>query len=90
MIIYLKLYIINIEANIKSEIYSNEFVTDYKINLKFKVACNKSLLLGFYSIEYYVPENTANMLEFDIIYFSLLANLAFAIIYQKFLASIAN
>lgn len=90
MITCLKIYIINIKAGVKSEFYNNEFKTNYKNNFKSEIACNKSLLLGFCSTKHYVLENIVSMLNFDIIHFSLLANLAFAIINQKFLASAVN
>lgn len=81
---------IDTEAGVKSKFYGNEFEINYKDNLESEIVCNKLLLLGFRSSEYHVLEDIANMVEFDIMHFSPLANLAFATIDQRFLASAVN
>lgn len=40
----------NFEASIECEYYIDEFKTDYEDRIKFGVAGNQSLLLGFCSV----------------------------------------
>lgn len=91
------------EVNAESNFYTDEFKTDYENNLDSEVTYNKSLLSGLcsdayhvlmlpstYQVEYYVPENTADIIEFDMIHSSPLTNLVLATIDQRFLTSAAN
>lgn len=85
-----------------NKFYINKFEIDHKDNLRYKVTYNKSLLPGSHLVkqyipilsdfclaEYYVLKDTANIIEFDMIYSSPPANPTF-IINQKFLISMAN
>lgn len=56
----------DIEADVESEFYGDEFETDYEDNIEFEVAGNKSLLPGPCSAEHHIPEDTASMIEFNI------------------------
>lgn len=58
----------------------NEFETDCNDNVEIEVAGNKSLLLGLCSTEYNILEDSAYIIEFNIMRFSPPAKLAFAII----------
>ena len=81
-------YMIDTEASAKSKFSANKFKTDFKDNFESKVTCNKSLLPRFCSTEqhvlvlsclcpakHYVPEDTTNMIKFDIMHSSPLAKL---------------
>lgn len=92
------------KAGVENNIYTNEFETDYKDNLESKITYNKLLLPGFcfakqYILvtllgpclaEYHVPKGIVDMIQFDMMHYSPLDNLAFVIVNQGFLMSIAN
>lgn len=82
--------IIDIEADVESKFYSDKFETDYKDNIEFEVAGNKSLLPGPCSAEHHVPKDTASMIEFNLIGSSPPAKPASATIDQGNLTSAAN
>lgn len=68
----------DIEANVESEFWGDEFETDYEDNIKFEVAGNKSLLPGPCSAEHYILKDITSMIEFNIIRSSPLAKPVFA------------
>ena len=74
----------DIEANIESEFYNDEFEMDYKDNIKFEVASNRSLLPGPSLAEHHVLEDTVSMTEFNIIRFSIPGKPASTTIDQRF------
>lgn len=80
MIIYFKIYIIDIQANIKNEFYKDKFKINYKNNSKLEIISNKWLLPNIYLVKHSIIKNTTSIIKFDIIYFRLLANLIVIII----------
>ena len=78
------------ESSVESEFYSNKFITDYKDNIEFEVASNKSLLLDSHLAEHHILEDNKSKIEFNIMCSGLPAKPAFAIIDQRFLTSTAN
>lgn len=84
LIIYSEVRTIDTETGSESQFYVDEFKTDHEKNLESKVTCNKLLLPSPWSAkqcvlvlpspcsaEYYVLEDMASIMEFDIMHSSL-------------------
>ncbi len=93
----------DIEIGAKSEFYADEFETNHDDNFKSEVTCNQSLLPGPHTAEqhfpvlpgprlaeHHVPEDTASMIEFDIMLSSSPTDPISVTVDQGFLTSAAN
>lgn len=80
----------HIKAIVEGEFYNDECEINYKNNIKFEVASNKSLLLSPCSAKHHVPENIISMIELNIMRSSLVAKPVSTTVNLRFLTSAAN